>query len=81
MRAVLALVQHLRAQGTAFIVVSHYLQLIEQLQPDAVLRLDQGCIAQSGGLELAREIARSGFGPKATAPSTAPTAAAHTVEA
>ena len=80
-RAVLALVQHLRAQGTAFIVVSHYLQLIEQLQPDAVLRLDQGCIAQSGGLELAREIARSGFGPKATAPSTAPTAAAHTVEA
>ena len=77
----MALVQHLRAQGTASIVVSHYLQLIEQLQPDAVLRLDQGCIAQSGGLELAREIARSGFGPKATAPSTAPTAAAHTVEA
>ena len=80
-RAVLALVQPLRAQGTAFIVVSHYLQLIEQLQPDAVLRLDQGCIAQSGGLELAREIARTGFGPKATAPSNAPTAAAHTVEA
>ena len=54
-RAVLALVQQLRAQGTAFIVVSHYLQLIEQLQPDAVLRLDQGCIAQSGGLEPARD--------------------------
>ncbi|MDQ1259695.1 MAG: Fe-S cluster assembly ATP-binding protein [Pseudomonadota bacterium] len=77
-RAVLALVQHLRAQGTAFIVVSHYLQLIEQLQPDTVLRLDQGCIAQSGGLELAREIARTGFGPKTHA--AAPTAA-HTVEA
>jgi Fe-S cluster assembly ATP-binding protein len=72
-RAVLALVQHLRAQGTAFIVVSHYLQLIESMQPDAVLRLDQGCIAETGGLELAREIARSGFGPRA--------AAAHTVEA
>jgi Fe-S cluster assembly ATP-binding protein len=32
------LVQDLRSQGTAFIVVSHYLQLIESLAPDAVLR-------------------------------------------
>ncbi len=80
-RAVLALVQQLRAQGTAFIVVSHYLQLIEQLQPDAVLRLEQGCIAQSGGLELAREIARTGFGPQGTTPASAPAAAAHPVEA
>jgi Fe-S cluster assembly ATP-binding protein len=48
------LVQALRAQGTAFIVVSHYLQMIESLQPDAVLRLDQGCIAETGDLELAR---------------------------
>jgi hypothetical protein len=55
------LVQALRAQGTAFIVVSHYLQMIESLQPDAVLRLDQGCIAETGDLELARAIARTGF--------------------
>ncbi|MEO8545985.1 MAG: Fe-S cluster assembly ATPase SufC [Burkholderiaceae bacterium] len=60
-RAVVELVQDLRAQGTAFIVVSHYLQLIESLVPDAVLRLDQGCIAETGGLSLAREIARTGF--------------------
>lgn len=60
-RAVVALVQKLRAQGTAFIVVSHYLQLIEQLQPDAVLRLDQGRIAETGDAELARRIARTGF--------------------
>ncbi|MBN9368700.1 MAG: Fe-S cluster assembly ATPase SufC [Comamonadaceae bacterium] len=60
-RAVVGLVQRLRAQGTAFIVVSHYLTLIEQLQPDAVLRLDQGRIAETGGLELARTIARTGF--------------------
>jgi Fe-S cluster assembly ATP-binding protein len=58
---VVGLVQRLRAQGTAFIVVSHYLTLIEQLQPDAVLRLDQGRIAETGGLELARTIARTGF--------------------
>jgi Fe-S cluster assembly ATP-binding protein len=60
-RAVVELVQRLRAQGTAFIVVSHYLQMIEQLQPDAVLRLDQGCIAETGDIELARRIARTGF--------------------
>jgi Fe-S cluster assembly ATP-binding protein len=60
-RAVVQLVQELRAQGTAFVVVSHYLQLIESLAPDAVLRLEQGCIAESGGLELARDIARSGY--------------------
>jgi len=60
-RAVVQLVQDLRAQGTAFIVVSHYLQLIESLAPDAVLRLDQGCIAQTGSLALAADIARTGF--------------------
>ena len=60
-RAVVALVQKLRAQGTAFIVVSHYLTMIEQLQPDAVLRLDQGRIAEMGDMELARRIARTGF--------------------
>jgi Fe-S cluster assembly ATP-binding protein len=60
-RAVVDLVQRLRAQGTSFIVVSHYLQMIELLEPDAVLRLDQGCIAETGGLDLARDIARTGF--------------------
>jgi len=61
MRATVDLVQELRKRGTSFLVVSHYLQLIESLQPDAVLRLDQGCIAETGGLALAREIARTGF--------------------
>ena len=60
-RAVVDLVQELRGQGTAFVVVTHYLHLIESLQPDAVLRLDQGCIAETGDVELAREIARTGF--------------------
>ncbi|MEO5733338.1 MAG: Fe-S cluster assembly ATPase SufC [Rubrivivax sp.] len=60
-RAIVELVRDLRAQGTAFIVISHYLQLIESLAPDAVLRLDQGCIAETGGLALARDIARTGF--------------------
>lgn len=60
-RAVVQLVADMRAQGTAFIVVSHYLALIESLAPDSVLRLDQGCIAQAGGVALAADIARTGF--------------------
>jgi len=60
-RATVDLVQALRAQGTGFLVVSHYQQLIESLAPDAVLRLEQGRIAQTGGLELVREITRTGY--------------------
>jgi Fe-S cluster assembly ATP-binding protein len=66
-RAVVQLVQKLRASGTAFIVVSHYLHLIESLAPDAVLRLQEGCIAEQGDLALAREVARSGFARSAEA--------------
>ncbi len=66
-RAVVELVTRMRAKGTAFIVVSHYLQLIESLAPDRVLRLDQGCIAESGDLELARRIARTGYAPAESA--------------
>jgi Fe-S cluster assembly ATP-binding protein len=35
--------------------------MIESLAPDAVLRLDQGCIAETGDLALAATIARTGF--------------------
>ena len=62
-RATVDLVAALRAQGTGFLVVSHYQQLIESLRPDAVLRLDAGRIAQSGGLALVHDIARSGYAP------------------
>lgn len=60
-RATVDLVAAMRAQGTAFLIVSHYQQMIEMLAPDAVLRLAQGRIAQSGGLELVHEIARTGY--------------------
>ena len=60
-RAVVQLVHQLRAKGTALVVISHYLHLIESLAPDTVLRLDQGCITETGGLDLARSIAKTGF--------------------
>jgi Fe-S cluster assembly ATP-binding protein len=61
LRVVVELVRKLRAQGTSFLVVSHYLQLIESLEPDTVMRLDRGRIAEQGDLSLAQEIARTGF--------------------
>ena len=70
-RAVVALVQELRAKGTAFVVVSHYLQMIESLAPDAVLRLHEGCIAESGDLELARSITSQAFAASAAASAAA----------
>lgn len=60
-RTVVDVIRAQRERGMAFLVVSHYLQLIEAIAPDAVLRLDQGCIAETGGIELAREIAERGF--------------------
>ena len=60
-RAAVELVASLRAQGTGFLVISHYQQMIEALAPDAVLRLEQGRICESGDLALAREIARTGY--------------------
>ena len=62
-RAVVELVQRLRSEGTAFIVVSHYLQLIESLQPDTVLLLASGQIAEHGDIALAQRVARTGFVP------------------
>jgi Fe-S cluster assembly ATP-binding protein len=60
-RATVDLVASLRAQGAAFLVVSHSVPMIDALSPDSVLRLGEGRIAQSGGLELAHEIGRSGY--------------------
>lgn len=62
-RATVDLVKALRAEGTAFVVVSHYQQMIVLLAPDAVLRLDEGRIVRSGGLELVQQIARDGYAP------------------
>ncbi|MCC7152678.1 MAG: Fe-S cluster assembly ATPase SufC [Rubrivivax sp.] len=70
-RALVELVGGMRREGTAFVVVSHYLHLIEMLEPDRVLRLHEGCIAETGGIELARSIAAQGFAAAKTGQSAA----------
>jgi Fe-S cluster assembly ATP-binding protein len=66
-RAVVRLVRSLRLRGTAFVIVSHYLQLIEALEPEAVLRLESGRIAEHGTLALARALASRGYASRAQA--------------
>lgn len=70
-RAVTKLVAKLRGQGMAFLVVSHYLQMIEALEPDAVHRLEDGRIAEQGGLKLAERIAETGYAKQAPATAEA----------
>lgn len=70
-RAVTSLVQKLRGQGMAFLVVSHYLQMIEALEPDAVHRLEDGRVAEEGGIELAERIAETGYAHKTAATAEA----------
>lgn len=60
-RAVTTLVGKLRDGGMSFLIVSHYLQMIESLKPNAVHRMESGRIAESGDIELARRIAKTGY--------------------
>jgi Fe-S cluster assembly ATP-binding protein len=83
-RAVVELVQDLRSRGTAFVVVSHYLQLIESLAPDAVLQARPGLHrrdgrAGAGARDRAHRLCtcpranpRSGGGLRWTAPAPTP---------
>lgn len=66
-RVVVNLVKRMREQGSAFIVISHYLHMIELLEPSVVLRLDDGEIAEKGDIDLARQIAKTGFARTAEA--------------
>lgn len=70
-RAVTKLVANLRSQGMSFLIISHYLQMIEALEPDAVHRLDEGRIAEQGGLALAERIAETGYATEAPATAEA----------
>jgi Fe-S cluster assembly ATP-binding protein len=44
------------------IVVTHYQRLLDYIVPDFVHVLANGCIAKSGGKELALELEEKGYG-------------------
>ncbi len=60
-RSIVSTIDRMRAQGTAFLLISHSLAMVEAVAPDRVAELDGGRISRTGSLDLAREIARTGF--------------------
>src|SRR5690606_4365709 len=61
LRSIVETVNRMRARGTAFLLISHSLAMVEAVKPDRVAELEDGRIGRTGSLDLAREIARTGF--------------------
>lgn len=58
---VFAAIELLRKEGTGFLLITHYPNILERITPDAVHIMNQGKVVASGGAELAREVSQSGF--------------------
>jgi Fe-S cluster assembly ATP-binding protein len=54
-------VNALRAEGRAFLVITHYQRLLDHIKPDVVHILSNGRIIKSGGPELALEVEQNGY--------------------
>ena len=67
LRAVLELIRQQRQAGCGFVVISHQLSLIEALEPDQVAWLQDGCVGDLGGVELALRLAEQGYAKQAEA--------------
>jgi Fe-S cluster assembly ATP-binding protein len=61
LKKVFAVVEKLRADGTAFLIISHHPSLLDHLAPDAVHVMAAGKLVRSGGRALAEEILKDGF--------------------
>ena len=55
-------IEAMRSPQRAIILVTHYQRLLNYIVPDRVHVLAQGCIAKSGGPELALELESRGYG-------------------
>ena len=54
-------VNQLRSSKRSFIIITHYLRLLEYIEPDYVHVFQDGKIIQSGGKELANKIDKEGY--------------------
>src|SRR5690606_12982624 len=61
LRSIVETIERMRAKGTAFLLISHSLAMAEAVKPDRVAELDGGRISRVGSLDVARDIARTGF--------------------
>lgn len=61
MKLVASGVNALRAEGRAFLVITHYQRLLDHIQPDVVHIMADGRIVKTGGPELALEVENNGY--------------------
>ena len=61
LRQVAAGVNKLRSADRAFVLITHYQRLLDQIEPDHVHVLSGGKIVMSGGKELAAELEKHGY--------------------
>lgn len=61
MKRIFTIIEHLRAQGVGFLLVTHYSNILKSLTPDHVHVMKDGKLVLSGGKELAEQIAKDGF--------------------
>ena len=54
-------VNHLRAAGRGFLVITHYQRLLNHIVPDTVHVMSKGRIVKPGGKELALELEANGY--------------------
>ena len=54
-------VNALRAEGRAFLVITHYQRLLDHIKPDVVHIMADGRIIKTGGPELALEVEHNGY--------------------
>jgi Fe-S cluster assembly ATP-binding protein len=60
-KRVFAVIEHLRAKGVGFVLVSHHSNLLQHLTPDHVHVMKDGKLILSGDKMLAAQIAAKGF--------------------
>ena len=58
-------INSMRSPQFSAIIVSHHLKILDQLHPDKVHILRDAKIIESGDIELAHRIEKSGFGGNA----------------
>ena len=61
LKRVFAVIEHLRAKGVGFLLVSHHPNLLNHIVPDHVHVMKEGKIIALGGKELVEKISREGF--------------------
>lgn len=61
LKKVFGVIEHLRAKGVGFLLVSHHPNLLQHVKPNQVSVMKNGKIVASGGKELVEKISSEGF--------------------